>query len=111
MLMSAVFNTNAIAVGATNCLVADGTDFGANCLVFISGTTNEFVRLSSVSGNNLIFLYPSVASHTASNVVSRVREFGGFSTFDTSLSKTIWGSLDFSTATTGSIKLDLDYSK
>jgi hypothetical protein len=111
MLLSAVYNTNAIVAGATNILVSDGTDFGANSLVFISGSTNEFVRLLTVSGNNLIFKYACTNAHPISNVVSRVREFGGFSTFDSSSNKTVWGSLDFTSATTGNIQMNLDYSK
>jgi len=111
MLMSAVLTTNAISVGATNVLVQDATDFAANSLVYLTGTTNEFVRVLAVSGNNLIFKFACTNSHDISNLCSRVREFGGFKTFDSSGTKTLWGGVDFTSATTGSLNIDLEYAK
>jgi hypothetical protein len=111
MLMSAVLTTNAISVGATNVVVSDGTDFSANALVYLTGSTNEFVRIKAVSGNNLIFKYPCTASHTESNLCSRVREFGGFKTYDSTGSNAIFNSIEFATSTTVGLKMDLEYSQ
>jgi hypothetical protein len=111
MLMSAVLTSGSLAVGATNVVVADASDFSANALVYITGSTNEFVRIKSVNGNNLIFKYPCTASHTASNLCSRVREFGGFKTYDSTGSKAIFNSIEFATATSIGLKMDLEYSQ
>jgi len=110
-LMTCVLLTNAVSVGATNIFVADSSDFAADNLLYVMGTTNEFVRVSSISGNKIYLTGTTIAAHAISNGVSRVREFGGFSLYDSTSAKTYWGTVSSTVSTNVALKLDMIYTK
>lgn len=111
MGLTAVLISSNAAVGTTNIFVQDATEFFENNLLYLTGLTNEFARVLTTSGNNVILKYPTIASHVISNGCSRVREIGGFTVYDSSSNKTIWGSVDLTTMTNVNLILDIQYSK
>jgi hypothetical protein len=75
-------------------------------LVYFSGS-NEFARVASVNGNVLTFEDNLTEAHGTNGAISRVVEFGGFSTLDWSASSNVWYRISATNAFTQAINVDL----
>jgi len=98
----AVYNTNSINSSVDFIYVSDASGFSEEQLVFVSGATNELLRISSISGTRLNLVSPTIYSHAISNVVSSVMEYIT-PMYDATLANTLWGRLTFSSAQTVSM--------
>ena len=112
MGLTAQLLTNSIAVGGTNLYIYDTSDLAANNLVYLTGATNEFVRILYIeSSTNMILKYATVASHEVTNGCARVREFSGFKLWNSGGSNTIYGSIALPAPTNVTINLKLEYAQ
>jgi len=99
-----------ISTSTNVAIVVDTTGFGANDLVYFT-ESNEFARISSVVGNNLIFENNLVNPHSATCAVSRVAEFGGFATIDLSGTSNLWTRISSTNSFTQTLNLDYIYRR
>lgn len=103
-------HTNSLAIGDTLIKVQDATDFSTNDLIWLTNNTNEYIRISGITGTSINIYDNLVASHTVSGGVARCVEMGGF-LFSSQLNNNMYGQLIFTNNTTANIKVKVDYSK
>lgn len=104
-----VLFTNNMAAGSTNLYIQDTSGFDANTLLFLMGS-NEFVRIQSIpSSTNVVLKFPTTYGHSATNGVSRVREFGSVAYSDSTLSNKLYTTTILPYNTNVTINLDIDY--
>lgn len=97
--------TNSSVIGATRLQTADGSGFAVNDLVYTCDS-NEFARVSAITNNDLYLEDALVYPHGTTSSVSKVSEFGGFTTIDWSATSNAWHKISFTNVVTQTIKMD-----
>jgi hypothetical protein len=83
----------------------DASEFRTNDLVYTCDS-NEFARIQAITNNDLYFENVLSNPHGITASVSRVCEFGGFSTIDYSGKSNIWYRLAATNNFTQTLRLD-----
>ena len=97
--------TNNAVTGGTRLQTADGSGFAVNDLVYTCDS-NEFARISAITNNDLYLEDALVFPHGTTSSVSKVSEFGGFTTIDWSATSNAWHKISFTNVVTQTIKMD-----
>jgi len=97
--------TNSAATGDTRLQTSDGSGFTVNDLVYTCDS-NEFARISAITNNDLYLEDALVFPHGTTSSVSKVSEFGGFTTIDWSATSNAWHKISFTNVVTQTIKMD-----
>lgn len=102
---------SAYSIGSTVLTLDDNSNLVKHDLVYLNGAPPSFGRVLSVSnaGTAQITLEEGTQyAYTTNNGVSRVIEFGEFTTFNTTAAKSMFVRLSFATAQTVTVRLTLD---
>lgn len=90
-----VQTSGATSAGVDVISVDDSTSFTAYDLVLVDdGDGSEYLRIASISGNDLTMSSNTVTAHGADTNIIIVEEFGGFMLRDSSSTNKIWGKLE-----------------
>jgi len=103
--------TNTLNIGTNLILVQDATDFSTNDMIWLTGLTNEYARISGITNTQLTTYEPLTLDHTVSGGVARVVEIGGFRYINKQMDNKLYGRIIFTNATTVNIKGQLEYTK
>ena len=103
--------TNTLNIGTNRILVQDATAFSTNDMIWLTGLTNEYARISGITNTQLTTYEPLTLDHTVSGGVARVVEIGGFRYINKQMDNKLYGRMIFTNATTVNIKGQLEYTK
>ena len=94
-------------IGDSSITVVDGSHFIQYDLMSIMGTIQEFRRISTIATNVLGAMTNIENAHIIGDGVSNVSEFGRLTLVDTSGAQKIYARIEFATAKTVTLGLDL----
>lgn len=81
--LACVSNTTLYAVGATNIVVPDNSNFAVNDMIWLPGSTNEFAVIKALSSTTNIVLNQALTNfHAVGYGVMKVKEYGGEQIWD-----------------------------